>query len=281
MTAGESEKPVIQPRLNDFGQIPGIQPSEVDLLGGSVSSRAAFEQLLDGKDPAAAVDDAVSSTGIEKSRMLELLAASLRQRGESLGGNWLSAHWFDLALASLLLILIALPVGGHLAELRVQHASEAARAAVTVVTAREVSPYIPLDREDIRILNGENTADEARLVDGLIGRYSRELLPASAPLSVSRLSASPVDLAGNVVIRIELTRQPAIELRSFPVRANLLLSAREGPAIGVETPIVLLDVIADGSAAVLAVPEDRIASISDLLGRSEAYLYFAGARQSI
>lgn len=88
-------------------KIPGIKPDEADVL--RLQNIRSISDLWSriGQDFDLGIDNLADDTGIEKSRLIELLKTqALREIKRQ--GSWAGRHWLELAILALLLLVLAL-----------------------------------------------------------------------------------------------------------------------------------------------------------------------------
>src|SRR5262249_46460336 len=161
---------------------PGIDDQEVRQLRERWPNREALEETLDD-DAAEGIKRIAEGTGLSRERVIELLSATLCERGKSLTIRWFAAHWFDFALLSIIVILVALsPIGTIIAEYR--DAAAARKLPVHAALKREIAPYTPLKKDDLNILNDTTSADRDKLVGDIVGHYSTRVLAANETIEI-------------------------------------------------------------------------------------------------
>lgn len=255
-------------------QIPGVESYEIPQLAEAFSSRGEFESLLDSKDAADSIHIAADASGMSEKRLMQLLALSLSERRDSLTDRWLARHWLDALFVAVLVAIVALPFASMAQRQQAQRTANALSSQPRVTSTREILPFVPLQASDLQVENSSSDNSDA-MIERLVGRYATSIISEKATVSANQLSAYSAELGNDYIIRIELKQSPAVTVRSFPVNAKLILSSRDLPAVGTESQIRLLDL--SDSTAILAVPAERMAAISDVLGSSDAWLYFSAS----
>jgi hypothetical protein len=254
-----------------WGSLSQIDKNWIAGLRSSYPTQEAMQALLDEGEKVSALDTmAKSPPALQPVHYAEILAASLKRSASPLTGGWFSAHWADLATIAVVSLLFMLPTLGRMTE-RQRGVGDGPRT----VAARDLLPYHPLAIDDVKAVSPSPEAAKA-LVAALAGRYPVRLIKAGQTIDSDWLSTGTFPLGNVAILRVALKLKPAVESRSFPSAATLVLSARDvTPPGGEAFPIEVLHLDPDALGGVIAIGEGRAPELGKWLGSSDAFLIFS------
>ena len=237
----------------------------------SRDERERLQQLLDQDRPTSELIEQARCKQLLPRNLMLLLEESLNSSAAPLLGNWWSRHWPDLILLGAVASLITLAILGVQQRREAQAAPE--QAQQVVLAARELMAFIPLSQTDLTVAV-QDPQQAQQLTANLVGHYPTSTIKAGEVVEGTALSTRAIDLSQHSVMQIALKQPPLAEPYSFPTCANLMLSTRATVLAGTQVPVSLLAL--DDGTAIVAIPEDRLPRVAELVGSSDAYLQFPG-----
>ena len=93
--------------MTSIDKIPGISSDEANILHSQNIQRTSDIWSKIGQDFDHGIDKMAEDTGIEKSRLVELLKAQALKEAKH-QRSWTGRHWLELAILALLLLVLSL-----------------------------------------------------------------------------------------------------------------------------------------------------------------------------